>query len=391
MADQMALSTYDAVIVGAGPAGSAMAVALATYGWHVLLVERDEFPRHKVCGEFISPEAQSVLRNLGLHQEIAALHPVTLHTTKIVSRFAQTLQRPLPGEAWGLSRFRFDAALAAAAAARGVEVCTGTTATRCELDDGTVRLYLRDRQKSYLVKARTAIMAYGRSALPGLAAGQKGDASQRQYVGAKCHYEGVRTSGEVELYFFPGGYAGINPIEGGRANLCVLATYEAFARAGRTIVGILAAAMDGNSALAQKMAGATALVEAECAVAAVDTQRNAQAWGKMAQIGDSAVMLPPLCGDGMAMALRSAQLCATFADAYLHGTISLLMWQKLYEEAWQQEFGHRLWLGRKLQTLLQLPLVAEGMLMTGALVPALADYFIRSTRGVATTGSVSPA
>lgn len=391
MADHNALSTYDVVIVGAGPAGSAMAVALAAYGWLVLLVERDEFPRHKVCGEFISPETQSVLRNLGLHQEIAALHPVPLHTTKVVSRFAQTLQRPLPGEAWGLSRFCFDAALAAAAAARGVEVCTGTTATRFEMYEGYVHLHLRDRQKSYPVMARTAIMACGRSAPPGLAAGRKGDASQRRYVGAKCHYVGVQTAGEVELYFFPGGYAGINPIEGGRANLCVLATYEAFARTGRSIAGILAAAMDGNLALAQKMAGATALVETECAVAAVDTQRNAQTWGKMAQIGDSAVMLPPLCGDGMAMALRSAQLCATFADTYLRGTTSLSMWQTLYEGAWQQEFGRRLWLGRQLQTLLQLPLVAECMLMTGALVPALADYFIRSTRGVVTTGSVSPA
>jgi flavin-dependent dehydrogenase len=385
------ISTYDLVIVGAGPAGSAIAVALAGYGWHVLLVEREEFPRHKVCGEFISPEAQSALRNLGLHQEIAALNPVPLYATQVVSRFAHKLQRPLPGEAWGLSRYRFDAGLAAAAAARGVELRTATTATRCETQEGRVHLQLRHRQESTWVQARAAIMAYGRSALPGLAAERKGNSAHKRYVGAKCHYTGVEMAEQVELYFFPGGYAGINPIEGGRANLCVLASYAAFAHAGSSIHDLLASAMTGNSALAQKMTGATALIETECAVAPVDTQRPAQPWGKVAQIGDSAVMLPPLCGDGMAMALRSAQLCAPLADAYLRETISLSKWQQFYEHAWSQEFGRRVWLGRQLQSLLQLPVVAEGMLLTGSFFPALADYFIVSTRGAIVSEVSAPA
>jgi flavin-dependent dehydrogenase len=348
----------------------------------VLLVERDEFPRHKVCGEFISPEAQNVLHDLGLYEQIAALGPVPLHATKVVSRFTRKLQRPLPGEAWGLSRYRLDAGLAAAAQAHGVELRFATTANRCGIREGHVQLQLRDRQGSSWVKARTAIMAYGRSALHGLAAEQKSNSAHRRYVGAKCHYTGVRMAKEVELYFFPGGYAGINPIEESRTNLCILASYEAFARAGSSIGGILSAAIAGNRALARKMAGATALPETECAVAPVDTQRAAQPWGNVAQIGDSAVMLPPLCGDGMAMALRSAQLCAPLTDAYLRGTISLATWQRRYEQAWSQEFGRRVWLGRQLQTLLQVPVLAEGMLLTGSLFPALADYFIASTRGV---------
>src|SRR5215203_2521983 len=74
---------YDAVIAGAGPAGSTLATALAKQGWQVLLVERDRLPRHKVCGEFLSPEAQKTLQALGLDGEIAALTPVPLHNAML--------------------------------------------------------------------------------------------------------------------------------------------------------------------------------------------------------------------------------------------------------------------------------------------------------------------
>jgi flavin-dependent dehydrogenase len=384
-------SLYDVAVVGAGPAGSSMAAALAERGWHVLLVERDEFPRHKVCGEFISPEAQGTLHRLGLYEEIAARKPIPLNAVKISSCRSRTLQRDLPGEAWGLSRYEFDAELAKAAVARGVELRTATTATRHEIGDGQVELQLRDPQRSTRVYARSVIMAYGRSPLPGLTPGDGTQAlsSRGRCVGAKCHYTGVHMEQQVELYFFPGGYAGLNPVEGGHVNLCLLVTYAAFARAGRSIEGIMQAAINGNPLLAQRMAGARAVPDTQCAVAPVDTYRAAQPWRTVAQLGDSAVMLPPLCGDGMAMALRSTELCTPLAVAYLRGQLSLAAWQKNYHQRWSQEFGQRVRLGRWLQQLLLIPLLADGMLLTGSLVPALADYFITSTRGAVAADSMS--
>jgi menaquinone-9 beta-reductase len=254
-------------------------------------------------------------------------------------------------------------------------------------------LHLHHRQEPTRVYARAAIMAFGRVGLPGLTA--KPTAlrlpDHARYVGVKCHFTGVCLRNQVELFFFRGGYAGLNPVEGGRANLCVLASYEAFTEAGRSISGMLEAAIGGNRALAKRMAGAQAIVSTECAVAPVDTHRRAQSWGEMAHLGDSAVMLPPLCGDGMAMALQSARLCAPLADAYLRGNISLGRWETLYRRAWSQEFHRRVWLGRRLQQLLQVPVLAEGLLLTGTLFPTLADYFIASTRGQVPAASMSPA
>jgi flavin-dependent dehydrogenase len=374
---------YDVAIVGAGPAGSAIAATLAERGWHVLLVERDHFPRHKVCGEFISPDAQITLRQLGLYETIAATNPVSLTAAEVISHRATKLHRPLSGVAWGLSRYTLDASLAAAAVARGAELRMATTVTRHLRQNGEIHLHLHHREQSTTVRARTAIMAFGRVGLPGISAHSTIPArsSRGRYVGVKCHYSGVQMANQVELYFFRGGYAGLNPIEGGRVNLCLLASYAAFANAGRSISGMLAAAIAANPALAHKMAGAIALTDTECAVAPVDTYRRAQPWGDFAQLGDSAVMLPPLCGDGMAMALQSASLCAPLADAYLRRKLSFAQWETDYRRAWSQEFSQRVWLGRQLQPLLQIPVIAEGLLLTGMLFPSLADYFITSTRG----------
>lgn len=392
-------SLYDVAIVGAGLAGSSIAATLANLGWRVLLVERDSFPRHKVCGEFISPEAQATLRHLGLFAEVAALKPVSLHATAITSRHARVLRRPLPGEAWGLSRYKLDEGLARAAVSRGVELRTATTVTshvvQNEIKNGVqneqVELHLRDRQQTTRIHARAAIMAFGRTALPGLAAHRPpADTSERaRYVGIKCHYRGVEMPPQVELYFFPGGYAGLNPVEGGHVNLCLLVSYAAFAQAGRSIPGMLATAIAGNAALAERMHGAEAVVDTECSVAPVDTYRRAQPWSDVAQVGDSAVMIPPLCGDGMAMALRSAELCAPLADQFLRGNLSLAAWSSAYQQHWSQEFGQRVRIGRWIQQLLQIPMVGESLILTGNLLPSLADYFISSTRGSAPTDPLS--
>ena len=105
---------HDVVVVGAGLAGSGIAAALAQRGWDVLLIDRDRFPRHKVCGEFLSPEAQHSLQALGLLDEVAVLGPVPLHAAAITTPGGATVEMALPADAWGLSRYALDARLAGA-------------------------------------------------------------------------------------------------------------------------------------------------------------------------------------------------------------------------------------------------------------------------------------
>ena len=234
--------------MGAGLAGSGIAAALAQRDWDVLLVERDHFPRHKVCGEFLSPEAQHSLQAFGLLEEVAALGPVSLRAAAITTPGGATVEMALPADAWGLSRYALDAHLADAVERRGGQVWQGAavTSTAREGDGYVVHVRCRGaarQQDDQILRTRAILMACGRhssAALPPRTRRTRADKrGWRDCVGMKIHYRNVRMEPRVELYLFPGGYVGINPVEGGRANVCLLITSPAFQAAGKSLACVL--------------------------------------------------------------------------------------------------------------------------------------------------------
>ena len=382
-------SLRDAIIIGAGPAGSGLAAVLAALGWDVLLVEKDHLPHHKVCGEFLSPEAQASLQALGLYRVVEGLGPVRIREASLVSRWGLAAQMALPGPAWGISRFRLDAALAEATAQAGAELRTGTAATGIEQAGQVYRVTLKAGQEKAEVAARAVIAACGRHSRSGLPPRAAANLNKTG-VGVKCHYRGVVMPVRVELYLFPGGYAGVAPVEDGQVNVCLLASREAFNRGGKHVRPMLEAAARWNPALGQRLARGEALPGTEIAVAPVDVYRAAAPWDGVACVGDSAAMIPPLSGDGMAMALRSAELCAPLAHDFLCGRLSLAGWEDRYFRAWRQEFDRPLWLSRFLQRALLAPGLGDGLTGLGRLAPFLAQWLVQATRGrLRKTGEVA--
>ncbi len=384
---------YDVMIVGAGPAGSSMAAWLAGQGWRVLLVERDHLPRHKVCGEFLSPEALNTLRAQGLHETVAALDPVPLQGATLTAQSGRTLHVKIPGQAWGISRYALDAALATRAQQQGAALWTGTTVTSWQHVDGGMVVQVRRRGDAALqehdqpcsVQTRALVMACGRHGSATLLMQhrprRKDNPARHASVGIKCHFANVVMPAQTELYLFAGGYIGINPVEKGYANVCALASYDTFARAGRSPQALIEAAARWNPAFTARLADAHAMPQTQCSVAPVDSRRGASVWAGLPLLGDTAAMIPPLCGDGMAMALRSAHLCAPLLDAYLRAACSWSGLGESYRRLWHREFDRRLRIGRLLETLLLSPRTTDLLFSVGARIPALADYFVRATRG----------
>lgn len=369
----------DIVIIGAGLAGGGLAAALAARGWDVALLERRHRPHHKVCGEFLSPESRGSLRALGVYDAVAALGPAAMTAARLFSRRGAELRVDLPGPAWGVSRFALDDALAAAAARAGAELRLGVTASAVEATADGYQVAVRDRHgETATVRCRAVVAACGRH--PPQALRPKDDGAARPtYVGVKCHYEGLELPPEVRLYLFDGGYVGVCPIEGGRANVCMLVTRAAFARA-ESVPAMIELAARLNPAFGRQLAGGRPLPESAVAVAPVDTGRPATPWQGFARLGDAAVMIPPLCGDGMAMALRAAEICAPLAHDFLAGG-TLDTWAARYRDAWHREFDAPVRLGRRLQWLLGMPRIGGALLGVGALLPPLSSRLVRATRG----------
>jgi flavin-dependent dehydrogenase len=371
---------YDIAVVGAGPAGSAAAATLAALGWQVLLVERDQFPRHKVCGEFLSPESQTTLNELGLFSDLAALHPVQLKKVQLFSQQGSELVVPLPQVGWGISRYAMDAALAQCAQRRGATLWQDSTATALSSTTGAHKLTIRRDGETEDVYTRAVLLAGGRAVAAKLLAEPRAARTNRLNVGIKAHYAGVSMPAQVDLYLFDGGYVGINPVESGAVNVCLLASYTAFAKAGRDPVGMIEWIAGQNPAFADRLNGAVLLTESICSVAAVDTGLPSRPWNGVACIGDAATMIPPLSGDGMAMALHAAALCVAHADAYLRGAIDEATWERRYTAEWHTAFDRRLSAARGLQALLN-SAGSDLLIRAGRRVPLAADFMMRATRG----------
>ena len=196
-------------IVGGGPAGAAAALAVTRAGARGVVWEASALPRHKVCGEFYSPEIVARLEELGVADDFHARRPARvthaeLHFSKDHRRF------PLPEAAWGLSRYTFDDLLLTAAQRLGAEV----------------------RRERCLAPEGACVWAAGRAA-----AGPRG----RRLFGFKAHFVGPANDA-VELYFFTGGYCGLCAIEDGRTNVCGLAAEDLLGASGFEIDGLLAQA-----------------------------------------------------------------------------------------------------------------------------------------------------
>lgn len=368
---------YDVVVVGGGLAGCAAAIGLARHGASVLLAEQGTYPSHKLCGEFLSTESRGLLARLGVlgAVEQAGAEPIT--RAWMTAPGGADASLPLPGTALGLSRYRLDALLAGAARAVGAEV-----RERCPVLD------VRAAAEGYSVSlpdaevsARLVIGAHGkRSRLDGRLQ-RSFLRSPSPLVGFKAHFEGEAIPETIEMHAFRGGYCGLSPIEEGRVNVCWLAHADVLRSAGGTPDAMLRGPLSTNPHLARRLQALRRVSPRYEAVAQVTFQRKGLFDGGLCMIGDTAAMITPFCGDGMSMALQTAELVVPLATDHLNGRLDRAGFERAYERAWREQFSQRLRLGRLLHEAFVRPGGAEVLVRASRSAPRLAAWAIRQTRG----------
>lgn len=294
----------EVLIVGGGPAGATAAWHLARAGRTPLLLEREAEPAHRICGEFLSYETHDALAAMGIDPLALGAQPIARLRLAHGERLAE---EALPFRALGLSRLRLDAALLDAAAAAGARVRRGASVRR--LDGMTALLDGGER-----IAAQALILATGKHDLRGAARMSGG--TDADLVGFKMHYRLSRAqaqalAGHIEIMLFDGGYAGLQPVEDGRANLCLLVTRARFAEVGRTWSTLVAALLKESPHLDRRLAAADALFDRPLTIAgvpygflyrpAVDDPAG------LYRVGDQFAVIPSFSGDGMAIAMHTGQ------------------------------------------------------------------------------------
>jgi menaquinone-9 beta-reductase len=367
---------YDAIIIGAGLAGCSTAIQLAERGHQVLLLEQQKYPTHKLCGEFLSVEVISIFERLGILNAVRSAGAVPIRHASVTTCSGQSFQSNLPGIALGLSRYQLDLILMRRAEAVGATCQDGTTVTTIAGDLQT-GFTVTTSQDTF--RAKMVIGAYGKRS--GLDRSLTRPFMQRPspFVACKAHYTGIELPSVVELHAFPGGYCGLSQIESGRVNVCWIGHKERMQAAAGT--------GDRNDVLSQNPVLAQRLKSMECVSSSSQalSQITFELKGKFDQdvwmIGDTAGMIAPLCGDGMAMALRSAELAVPMASAFLQGELKISILKHQYTSAWNREFRTRLQLGRLMHYGFIQPAIAHIGVQCCHKFPVLGNALIRATRG----------
>jgi flavin-dependent dehydrogenase len=307
-------SLHDEIlIIGGGVAGCAASIALARKGLCVTLIEREPTPRHKVCGEFLSGEALEDLHTLGI--DVVSLGAVPIEYVRLAAA-RRAAEAPLPFPAASLTRKTLDTALLAEAVAAGVRVESGCRVQslsrtadnvwEATLDDGSSRT------------APTVFLATGKHDLRGHARPK----DPQQWVAFKMYFrlspgQTTELADASELMLYPGGYGGIQPVEGGIANLCCVVQQRYLARAGNRWENFLAKMQQDCPHLAMRLKDAEPLLTKPIAITHIPYGFiRASTEEGLYCIGDQAAVIPSFTGDGISIALHTARNAAA---AYLAG------------------------------------------------------------------------
>jgi flavin-dependent dehydrogenase len=371
---------YDLIVIGGGPGGASAAITAARAGAHVLLLERGRFPRHKVCGEFISNESLSLVKWLlgDAHQEL--LQKSLSLTDSQLFLDGRKVRVPISPAAASIARYDLDEALWSAARNAGVTVLQETTA---QPPQGEGPFLVATSAGEF--RARAVVNASGRWSNLKMA-GQNSNnghssnrSSKARWLGMKAHFhcDGTPTADPfVDLYFIDGGYCGVQPVRAPDGTILLNACALVRPDSGETLAEVLRR----HPTLADRSRSwrpAFLPVSTFPVIHRDPVPVN----GTICNVGDAAGFVDPFVGDGISLALRGGNLAARNLLPFLsnHGTLkqSLEAYSKDYRQTLRPVYRN----SSLLRRFLGFPRgVRRAALSVCENSPRLARYLVESTR-----------
>lgn len=353
----------DFMIIGGGVTGLSAAIRLSEAAADVILLEAGDYPSHKICGEFLSPEALPLLERW----EIAPAAEVTALKLILPKR---EWEAALPQAAATLTRYQLDEALAQRARGNGVQIKTCAKVERIDppkREGHDFQVYLTNGEH---YTAPTLLVSTGK--LMTTLARKK--APEFRYIGVKAHFDGIACPHELNMHLFPGAYFGVAPIGIDRVNVAgLIACSQKEAEDPRTALSSFLKRTRASS-LAKTLESGRCLFK-EWMVGPVPEfgiRRHQNLWPSTFFMGDAAGVIPPATGNGLAMGLTSGILAADYA---------LKKQPETYRKQWKSVYAPRISKGILLHRLFLAHYLPKTIPIICQAFPSLYDYVFRATRG----------
>jgi flavin-dependent dehydrogenase len=344
-----ALTKYDVAIIGGGLAGLTLAIQCAKAGFVTALYEKESYPFHKVCGEYISLESKDFLESVGV--DITALQLPIINTLNITDGYGNLYNFDLPLGGFGISRFMLDEKLYNLAVQTGVHIFTETKVQNVVFNNQQFAISTNHHQH----KATIAIGSFGKRSNMDVKLKRQFISPKQgrlqNYVGIKYHIKHPHPEDTIALHNFKNGYCGISKIEGDRYCLCYLTTAENLKASNGSIKQMEATILHKNPKLKDILTTAEFLYNEPLAISQISFSPKATVENHMLMVGDAAGLITPLCGNGMSMAMHGSKLAFTQIQAYLQNDISRKDMEVNYTNQWKAQFAKRLFIGRFVQRL----------------------------------------
>ena len=366
-------SQYDLIVVGAGPAGSACAITASRAGAKVLLLEKDRFPRHKVCGEFVSGESLGLLTTLlrnppkqGMPaskvQDLSALADRPEIDSARIFLDGKIARLPVLPSARSIPRFDLDAALFDSARRSGVDAREEVVVRRVE-HDGAFTVHT-DAERFF---AKAVVNSTGRwSQLT-----QYEPGGQEKWIGLKAHFREAQAPDSVDLYYFPGGYCGVLAVTNDVVNACAMVRADS----ARSLEEVCAA----HPELWRRYQEWTPLFPT-VTTSPLYFRAPVTCDQGVLLAGDAAGFIDPFAGDGISLALQSGTLAAESLVGFLQGKVALDQAQQQYAQTYSKRLAPAFRNSARLRKLLAAPVWVRSMLLGVLGTCPVARMIVRGTR-----------
>ena len=362
---------YDIIIIGGGLAGLVSSIQLSKGGKKVLLIEKKSYPFHRVCGEYISNEVRPFLESIGLNFDKLGVKEITKF--QFTSPSGRVLETDLDLGGFGISRYKIDEELYHLAKSTGVEFLLENTVESVDYQDD--RFTIKTSFDTF--ESRYVIGTYGKRTKLDSTLQRDFFSKRSPYIGVKYHIKTDFPKDLIALHNFKDGYCGISAIEDDKYCLCYLTTRENL-RKHATIQEMERNILWKNPHLKKIFNGSEFLYDKPEVINEISFAPKTTIENHILMAGDSAGLITPLCGNGMAMAIHGAKL---LSNNILLNFNNRDLVEKTYQKDWKKQFQKRLWVGRNVQKLFGNEIVSEIALSTMKAIKPLLRLVMKATHG----------